>query len=76
MVKDFDNMIASTRSILGPPHRMLVRYLLLGQVNLSNLHISKYRQGSCNNSGYKGHSKHYSHRLINEIYFFLLSGLQ
>ena len=76
MVKDFDNMIASTRSILGPPHRMLVRYSLLGQVNLSNLHISKYRQGSCNNSGYKGHSKHYSHRLINEIDFFLLSGLQ
>ena len=76
MVKDFDNMIASTRSILGPPHRMRVRYLLLGQVNLSNLHISKYRQGSCDNSGYKGHSKHYSHRLINEIDFFLLSGLQ
>ena len=75
MVKDFDNMIASTRSILGPPHRMLVRYLLLGQVNLSNLHISKYRQGSFNNSGYKEHSKHYSHRLINEIDFFLLSGL-
>ena len=75
MVKDLDNLIASTRSILGSSHRMLVRYLLLGQVNLSNLHISKYRQGSFNNSGYKGHSKHYSHRLINEIDFFLLSGL-